>query len=79
MTEDMLLVLAMSTDAFFAALSYSTGKIKIPAVSAFVISIISSSVLTAAADISIEAVRTDELIILITKAETAGIFIFPVL
>ena len=47
MTEDMLLVLAMSTDAFFAALSYSTGKIKIPAVSAFVISIISSAVLTA--------------------------------
>ena len=33
MTEDMLLVLAMSTDAFFAALSYSTEKKKIPAVS----------------------------------------------
>lgn len=55
MTEDMLLVLAMSTDAFFAALSYSTGKIKIPAVSAFVISIISSSVLTASMLISAAA------------------------
>ena len=55
MTEDMLLVLAMSTDAFFAALSYSTGKIKIPAVSAFVISIISSAVLTASMLISAAA------------------------
>ena len=37
MTEDMLLILAMSTDAFFAALSYSAGKIRIPAVSALII------------------------------------------
>lgn len=47
MTEDMLLVLAMSTDTFFAALSYSAGKIKIPIVSALIISVISSAVLTA--------------------------------
>lgn len=40
---------------FFAALSYSTGKIKIPAVSAFVISIISSAVLTASMLISAAA------------------------
>ena len=55
MTEDMLLVLAMSTDAFFAALSYSTGKIKIPVVSAFIISIISSAVLTASMLVSYAA------------------------
>lgn len=55
MTEDMLLVLAMSTDAFFAALSYSTGKIKIPAVSAFIISAISSAILTVSMLVSFAA------------------------
>ncbi len=55
MTEDMLLVLAMSTDAFFAALSYSTGKIKIPAVSAFIISAISSAILTVSMFVSFAA------------------------
>lgn len=46
MTEDILLVLAMITDTFFASLSYSSSKIKIPAVSAFIISFISSAFLT---------------------------------
>lgn len=46
MTEDILLVLAMITDTFFVSLSYSSSKIKIPAVSAFIISFISSALLT---------------------------------
>ncbi|MGN1481511.1 hypothetical protein [Porcipelethomonas sp.] len=46
MTEDMLLVLAMSTDAFFAALSYGAGKIKIPFVSAVIMCTVSTAVLT---------------------------------
>ena len=46
MTEDMLLVLAMSTDAFFAALSYGAGKIKIPFISAVIMCIVSTAVLT---------------------------------
>ena len=52
MTEDMLLILAMSTDAFFAALSYSAGKIKIPAVSALIICAVSTIVLTLSAGLS---------------------------
>ena len=52
MTEDMLLILAMSTDAFFAALSYSAGKIRIPAVSALIICAVSTIVLTLSAGLS---------------------------
>lgn len=46
MTEDLLLVLAMITDTFFVSLSYAAAKIKIPAVSAIIISVISTAVLT---------------------------------
>lgn len=46
MTEDILLVLAMITDTFFVSLSYSCQKIKIPVLSAVIISIVSSAVLT---------------------------------
>lgn len=46
MTEDMLLVLAMITDTFLASLSYGGGKIKIPFISGFIISAVSSAVLT---------------------------------
>ena len=52
MTEDMLLILAMSTDAFFAALSYSAGRIRIPAVSALIICAVSTIVLTLSAGLS---------------------------
>lgn len=44
--EDILLVLAMITDTFFVSFSYSCRKIKIPAVSAVIISLVSSAVLT---------------------------------
>lgn len=46
LTEDILLVLAMITDTFLASLSYGSGKIKIPFISALIISLISSAVLT---------------------------------
>lgn len=46
MTGDLLLVLAMCTDSFFAALSYGVGKIKIPAVSAVIICLVGTAVLT---------------------------------
>lgn len=46
MTGDIILVLATVTDAFLAALSYGGGKIRIPPLSALIISLISSAVLT---------------------------------
>ncbi|MBQ3566139.1 MAG: sporulation membrane protein YtaF [Oscillospiraceae bacterium] len=45
MTEDVFLVLAMITDTFFVSLSYAGEKIKIPVMSAVVISFVSSCVL----------------------------------
>lgn len=46
MAEDVFLVLAMITDTFFVSLSYAGEKIKIPAISAVIISFVSSCVLT---------------------------------
>ncbi len=45
MIESLLLVLAVSLDAFVASIAYGTNKIKIPFVSATIINIICSSVL----------------------------------
>lgn len=47
MTEDILLVLAMITDTFFVSLSYACANIKIPILSAVIISFVSSAVLAA--------------------------------
>lgn len=52
MTSDILLVLATITDTFLAALSYGSGKIKIPFLSAFILSVISSAVLTLSVAVS---------------------------
>lgn len=46
MAEDIFLVLAMITDTFFVSLSYAGEKIKIPVISAVIISLVSSCVLT---------------------------------
>ncbi len=45
MIESLLLVLAVSLDAFVASIAYGTNKIKISFVSATIINIICSSVL----------------------------------
>lgn len=45
MLEIMLLVLSVSIDSFLASIAYGTNKIKIPLSSAFIIDIISSSML----------------------------------
>ncbi len=45
MIESLLLVLAVSLDAFVASIAYGTNKIKIPFASATIINIICSSVL----------------------------------
>lgn len=44
--QDIMLVLAVSTDAFIAAFSFGAGKIRIPPLSAFVISLICTAILT---------------------------------
>ncbi|APF26942.1 putative sporulation protein YtaF [Clostridium sporogenes] len=45
MIESLLLVLAVSLDAFVASIAYGTNKIKIPFISATIINIVCSSVL----------------------------------
>jgi putative sporulation protein YtaF len=44
--QDILLVLAVSTDALIAAFSFGSGKIRIPPLSALIISIICTAILT---------------------------------
>lgn len=44
--QDMMLVFAVSLDTLVAAFSFGTGRIRIPPVSAFIISFISTAVLT---------------------------------
>ncbi|MDU6792210.1 MAG: sporulation membrane protein YtaF, partial [Anaerococcus sp.] len=45
MLETILLVLSVSIDSFLASIAYGTSKIKIPLTSAFIVDIISASML----------------------------------
>lgn len=46
MIQEIILVLAVCTDAFIAAAAYGAGNIRIPVISAFIISVIGTAVLT---------------------------------